>query len=109
MEVSSLKLAINPIPPHRFEHFVFTTIAYCDLCHQVLWGLVKQGQYLLCARSIQVFALFMDDHHRSPFTFDSSVDFTRKLSDGLVKIGARFFEEITIFYDNRRCISHVIF
>ena len=77
----------------------------------MLWGLVKQGQCLLCARVhfVQVFALFMDDHHRSPFTFDSSVDFTRKLSDGLVKIGAGFSEELTIFYDNRRCISHEIF
>lgn len=34
--------------PHHFEKFTYTTPAYCDYCHHVLWGLVKTGgQHIL--------------------------------------------------------------
>lgn len=29
--------------PHRFERYNFTTLSYCDLCSNVLWGPVKTG------------------------------------------------------------------
>jgi myotubularin-related protein 5/13 len=29
--------------PHRFEKYNYTTPTYCDLCHSVLWGIVRTG------------------------------------------------------------------
>ncbi|KAL4225636.1 ARS-binding factor 1 [Mactra antiquata] len=31
--------------PHRFEEWTYTTAVYCDLCSNLLWGLVKTGMH----------------------------------------------------------------
>lgn len=30
--------------PHRFEEMTYTTAVHCDLCSELLWGLVKPGR-----------------------------------------------------------------
>jgi len=33
--------------PHRFEQTTYTTAVNCDLCGELLWGLVKPGKALV--------------------------------------------------------------